>query len=98
VRDRGQEFVDLAPAAASGKFYYFDDIEVAMGWKSLGEILAKREPDDLSDILRRMKIHWADLEQAFSGDRQEFTRAKVERAVQQRSEGFRKGLPGNTQR
>jgi hypothetical protein len=51
VRDRGQEFMDLATIAAPDKFYQFDDVEIAMGWKTIDEVLAKRELEPLTESM-----------------------------------------------
>lgn len=42
VRDRGQEFLDLAPNSLFQNFYQFDDVEIAMGWKTVDQVLKKR--------------------------------------------------------
>ena len=41
IRDRGQEFLDLASSVEPTVFHQFDDVEIAMGWKSINDVLAK---------------------------------------------------------
>jgi hypothetical protein len=53
VRDRSQEFVDIATNVRPEKFHQFNDVEIAMGWRTIDDVLAKREPEHLSEILVR---------------------------------------------
>jgi hypothetical protein len=88
VRDRGQEFLHLAANAAPGPFHQFDDVEIAMGWKTIDQALAKREPANLSEVLARLSRHLEELDEAFSPERERFTRARVERAARDRGHAF----------
>lgn len=88
VRDRGEEFLDIASDAAADRFHLFDDVEIAMGWKSTDEVLAKNQPEPLEDVLKRIKTRLDELQKAFSGNQERFTRAKVERAAKERGEAF----------
>jgi hypothetical protein len=94
VRDRGQTFVDIASSAAPTEFHQFDDIEIAMGWKTIDQILAKREPDDLGIVLTRVRENLGTLTDAFSGDRERFTRARVKAAARERGKAFTARLRG----
>jgi hypothetical protein len=97
VRDRGQEFMDLATSATPDKFHQFDDVVIAMGWKTIDEVLAKREPEPLSQTLARLSQHFAELAEAFSGEGERFTLARVERAARDRGDAFMGRLQGNQQ-
>src|SRR6185503_15914041 len=57
VSERGQEFVDLASKSTPEKFHQFDDVEIAMGWRSVDEVLAKREPEPIESVLQRVKAN-----------------------------------------
>lgn len=88
VRDRLQVFVDLGSVTSPTTFHQFDDVEIAMGWKTIDEVLAKREPDDLVAVLTRIHDYAANLESAFSDDQVRLTRARIERAARDRGEKF----------
>jgi len=94
VRDRDQEFMDIGASTRPEQFHQFDDLEIAMGWKTIDDVLAKREPEDLSQVLARVSQHLKQLDEAFSGERERFTRARVERAARDRGEAFMNRLRG----
>lgn len=83
-RDRGQDFVDLGSTASPDRFYQVDDVDIAMGWKSVAEVLAKKQPESLASVLGRLYQHLGPLEEAFSVEQECLTRARVERAAKQR--------------
>ena len=87
-RDRGQGFVDLASTASPERFHQFDDVDIAMGWKSVEQVLTKREPEDLTSVLKRLFQNFQHLEDAFSGEQERFTRARVEKAAKERGDAF----------
>jgi hypothetical protein len=88
VRDRLQAFVDLGSTSSPTKFHQFDDVEIAMGWKTIDQVLAKKEPEDLTSVLKKVSANFAALEAAFSADQEQLTRARVERAARERGEEF----------
>ena len=92
IRDRGQDFLDVASAIAPDHFHQFDDVEIGMGWKSVEEVLAKSEPEPLADMLRRMRKRLGELELVMSGNQERFTRDRIERAAEHRGAGFVKRL------
>jgi hypothetical protein len=51
TRERGQEFVDLTSLSEPGAFQQFDDVDIAMGWRSIDEVLAMREPEQIILVL-----------------------------------------------
>lgn len=94
VQDRGQAFLDVASEAAPTDFHQYDDVEIAMGWKTIDEVLAKREPEDLVAVLARLRANLDALSDAFSGDRERLTRGLVERAARERGREFTDRLRG----
>lgn len=94
TRERGQEFVDLASQSEPETFHQFDDVDIAMGWRSVDEVLAKRGPEPIVAVLQRVKTNFAVLREAFSGDRERLTRARVERAARDRGQAFTARLRG----
>jgi hypothetical protein len=88
LRDRGQDFVSIAFPTSPERFFQFDDIEIAMGWKSVDQVLAKREPEGLASVLNRFAQRLGHLRDAVSGDQERFTRARVEKASRDRGNAF----------
>jgi hypothetical protein len=87
VRDRG-EFVDLAAASRPGPFLQYDDVEIAMGWRSVEEVLAKKGPEALDRVFERIRARLSELDTAFSDEQVLLTEAKVRRAAQARGAAF----------
>ncbi|TAK53869.1 MAG: hypothetical protein EPO25_09100 [Gammaproteobacteria bacterium] len=94
TRERGQEFVDLAAESEPEKFHQFDDVDIAMGWRSVDEVLARCEPEPIDAVLRRVKANVTTLCDAFSGHQERLTRARVDRAARDRGEAFISRLRG----
>lgn len=92
--ERGQEFVDLASQLQPETFHQLDDVDIATGWRSVDEVLAKREPEPISAVLQHVKANFAVLCDAFSGDRERLTRVRVERAARERGQAFTARLRG----
>ena len=92
--ERGQRFLDLAASAEPKVFHQFDDVDIAMGWKSIKAVLAKREPEDIGAMLARVNENRAALVEAFSGEHERLTRARVERAARDRGKAFTDRLSG----
>jgi hypothetical protein len=88
TRDHDQEFVDLATQSAPETFYQFNDVDIAMGWRSINQVLAMREPEPIGAVLQRLNAYSTLLREAFSGGREQFTRARIERAARERREAF----------
>ncbi len=94
TRERGQQFVDMAAQAEPTKFHQFDDVDIAMGWRSLDEVLAKQEPEPINMVLQRVKENLDALIDAFSGGREQFTRARLEKVAHERGQAFTDRLRG----
>lgn len=92
--ERGQRFVDIAAQAEPTKFHQFDDVDIAMGWRSINEVLAKREPEPIEMVLQRVRANLDALTSAFSEDRERLTRARVEKAAHERGQAFTARLRG----
>ena len=94
TRERGQQFVDMAAQAEPTKFHQFDDVDIAMGWRSLDEVLAKQEPEPINMVLQRVKENLDAFIDAFSGGREQFTRARLEKVAHERGQAFTDRLRG----
>ena len=86
VRDRGQDFLDIAPTSEPDHFFQFDDVELAMGWKTIDEILSKKEPEGLKQLLVCVKENIKTLESVFSPERAAGTVALLEKISKERGE------------
>ena len=92
IRDRGQEFVDLALNSAPSHFYQFDDVAVAMGWTSLSDLLSRSEPAPIGSVVDQLARNLCLLEEAFSDAHQSSTRAKFEKAAHEREQAIMDSL------
>ena len=88
VRDRGQEFLDLARVSRPSHFHRFDDVEVALGWRSLADMLARTEPEPLHLVLERVRSKLPELRDAFEGDRAPLTEKRIEEAARKRADAL----------
>ncbi len=95
VRDRGQELLEVASTAAPSQYFLFENLDIAMGWRTVDEVLSRQEPEDLVDVLKRLAQHALELYDAFSGVRERFTRSKIERATQERGDALMGRFRGN---
>lgn len=88
VRDRDEEFLSVAFGARPDQFYLIDDIELAMGWKTLEDVTTIREAEQLDPILSRIAERFVQLVDKSTGERECLFRARIERASRDRSEAF----------
>ena len=102
LRDRSQDFVDLASISYPEQFHQICDVEVAMGWKSFEQLVedelqeCKFEDltaedfavEDLTSVLDRLFQHFGSLEDAFSGEQEPGTRALVEKVAKERFDAY----------
>jgi hypothetical protein len=94
IRDRGQVFVEVGSADMPGRFYQFDDVSVAMGWRSTDDVFARKEPEQVGTILSKIRENFAELKQAFSASQEGFTRTRLVKAAREREEAFMKRSRG----
>jgi hypothetical protein len=88
VRDRGQELLSVASSATPTQFHPIEDVEVAMGWKTIEDVLATQEPEQMDLVLSRFAQHFDELAENLSGGHERFTRARIERATRERRQAF----------
>lgn len=88
VRDRGQIFLEIAASSAPRKFYQFDDVAIAMGWKSIEEVLSKQQPEEIDQVLFQIDQYRVELETAFSNQQAPFTLKRIDRVAQMRGAAF----------
>jgi hypothetical protein len=85
TRDRSQDVLELASIKTPNRFYFFGDIEIGMGWKSIDEFIELEDVPPLEDAVIRLAENFVELSTAVSGDPSRFVRARLER-------GMRKGI------
>ena len=84
VRDRDQDLVDVAFTPQFEKFYPIEDIEAAMGWADLDEIISRVQSEKISSIFTRLGDRLAQLSEKMDGAREYFIRGKFEKAAKRR--------------
>jgi len=88
VRDRGQEFLDLGHVSRPARFHQFRDVELALGWSSVDDLQARREPEPIHLVLERLRSKLPELRDAFEGDRAPITEKRIEEAERRRRDAF----------
>ena len=89
VRDRGQDWLELAPSDTQpARFYSFSDVQIALGWKTVSEVLDMRDVEPLGDVLNRVASRWDEITQLLSGGALSLGWRRVEKAADSRGEAF----------
>lgn len=92
VRDRNQDFLDIAFGSNLQEYIRFDDICVAMGWREIEQNFTRQQPvrlkDELLEFLRRKTL----LEVAFSPEKLSKTRVLIQHAILKREKAFMEKL------
>ena len=88
VRDRGEEFLDVGSADDPDVMFQYDDVEIAMGWRPVDEVLEKRAPEPIERVLQRVAMQVPQLQSAFSPERAADTIDRVRRAELSRGEAL----------
>lgn len=81
TRYNGHDFLDIATALAEREFYWFGDIEVAMGWSSLERILSRIGAPPVDETINRLGQHFVDLKKLFFKNIDYFTQARIARTM-----------------
>ncbi len=86
VRDRGQDFVEIARSTNGRDFERLTDISVALGWRTSEEIVDRKTPCPIQGEVARIAGQREEVEEAYSSSR---VRAEwAERSIQNPSKGF----------
>jgi hypothetical protein len=80
MRDRGQDFLYLAAANAPDQFHPSDDVEVALGWRTLDDVLAQERVEPIGEVVGLIGARFAELQARFSAAEVERTVCEIERA------------------
>lgn len=89
VRDRGQDWIEFGPAdAVPPCFFSFQDVQIALGWKSIDQVLDMQDVEPLSQVLRLVADRWPELVRHLSGGAASVGWERVQRAANARSEAF----------
>lgn len=88
VRDRGEDFVDIAPGSAPDERFRWDDVCIALGWRKIEDVVRRTHPAPMQEELAEVVSHASDLESALGVGRLPLTRKLVRTAAQQRERAF----------
>jgi hypothetical protein len=84
VRDRGQYFLDIGTDDTADRLYPFGDVEVALGGRPLDELVGLKQPEQIPDVLRRLRLRRDAIEGALTGPDRAELRARIEDVARQR--------------
>ena len=85
VEERGEAFLDLALGSNPGRFFFFDDLSVALGWESTGSVLARVRPRPLEEAIQHLARNRAELADRFSTNHAAATLNALEAAAAARA-------------
>ncbi len=88
VRERGEDFLDVASAHEPEAYCQADDVALAFGWKTLDAVLEQRAPEPLPDVLARLHDHGSELTDAFDAQHRAATMPRLEQARPRRTRAF----------
>lgn len=88
VRDRGEDFLDIGCVELPGAFFQYDDVEIALGWRSVEDVLAKQAPEPLPTLLERVVRKLPELKTAFAPEHVGSTQDLLRAAEKARGEAF----------
>jgi hypothetical protein len=88
IKDRGEEFLELGFRSNPSNTFQFCDIEIAMGWSTIAEVLEKDKPENIETVLARLSIHYKKLSSLFSDEFESSTMARIDRASKDRGIEF----------
>jgi hypothetical protein len=88
VSDRGEDFIDIAPSVSLPRFFMMDDLDIAMGWRSVGEVVMKRKPEPLNLVLARIAVNWRVIRDKFAPPDLDSTLEKLRHAELSRAQAM----------
>jgi hypothetical protein len=88
LRERGEDFLDVATSSCPSSFSQFDDVAIALGLRTVDEVIARTQPEALVELLGAAKANWKVIEAAFRPERLEATLVNIERATASRAFAF----------
>jgi hypothetical protein len=88
VRDRGQDFVDVASVVDAAQHFRLDDLGIAQGWRDVELVLARQAPIPLVEELREVVRHRKEIEDALSARQLATTVVSVADACGRREQAF----------
>jgi hypothetical protein len=94
VRDRGDELLEIAMRRHPTRFFYYEDLEIAMGWTTVEAVVERGRPESLAQVLSRALKRFTDLDEAFSRTKASSTRALLLEASRKRGQALIARLQG----
>ena len=92
VRERTEVYLDIGTQLPDPEFHQFDDVEIALGWTSVEEVLKKDSPESLDRVIARVAQSGASLKAELCGPHAEWTKARILRANSDRAKLRRQRL------
>ncbi len=88
VRERGEDFVEIAARSAPGERFRWDDLCVALGWRKVEDVVGRTRPIPVEQELAEVVARASELETAVAVRRLPSTRKAVGEAGEQRERAF----------
>ena len=88
VRERGEDFVDIAPGSAPGESFRWDDLCIALGWRKVEDVVGRTRPIPIEEELAEILARASDLDTALAVGRLASTREAAREAGEQRERAF----------
>lgn len=92
IRDRGQEFLDIASSETPHDFHQFDDVALDQGWTTLAKLVATSTPDPMDHVLRLVRDHLNELREMFGREAYESTNSRLRMVADKRAQTFRERI------
>jgi hypothetical protein len=93
VRERGQDWLEVGPVGAQPpRFYSFQDMQVALGWKTISQVLDMQDVEPLGDVLRLIRNRLSEISRMFSGEASSLGWKRVKKAADERGRAFTERL------
>jgi hypothetical protein len=91
LRDPGEEFVSVASSSTPDSFYMSEDLDSAMGWRTMDEVLSRKEPEPIEAVFQRLKASMNALDVLVTLHPDRIVSAQMERMARM---GFGPAAPG----
>ncbi len=76
-----EQFLEIASVMAPGRFFWFGDIEVALGWSSPERMQSRAHAPPLDEVMNRLVQHFGDLKKLFFKNIDHFTYTAIARTM-----------------
>ncbi len=81
THEDGEDYLEIATALAPKRFFWFGDIEVAMGWSSFERMNLRKEAPPVDEVINRLAQHIDVLRKSFFKNVDYFTQVSITRTM-----------------